>query len=118
MRSARGFTLIEVTVALLLLALSGAAVIAALQMAQRSAREARRMSVQLALLENAAEHVRELPHPPSGEQPCSGVRPADYPELGSFRCVVRPLPGFSKAAQVLLLDERDRVLAATVGVTR
>lgn len=118
MRAARGFTLVEVTVALLLLALSGAAVIAALLGVQGSAREARKLGVQLALLENAAERVRELPGPLSGERSCPGVRSADYPELGRFRCVVRPLAGTARAVQVLLLDDRDRILAVTVGVTR
>ncbi|ADR35986.1 general secretion pathway protein I [Oceanithermus profundus DSM 14977] len=118
MRRRRGFTLVEVTVALVVLALGGAAVTAALLGVERSAREAQRLGAQLAALENAAEAVRRLPAPPSQERPCPGLRAADYPELGAFRCVVRPLPGGGRAVEVVLLDGAGRVLAATVGVTR
>ncbi|WP_456446048.1 prepilin-type N-terminal cleavage/methylation domain-containing protein [Oceanithermus sp.] len=112
-----GFTLVEVTVALVVLALGAAAVTAALLGVGRSAHEAQRLGAELAALENAAEAVRRLPAPPR-ERPCPGLRTADYPELGAFRCVVRPLPGGGRGVEVVLLDGAGRVLAATVGVTQ
>jgi prepilin-type N-terminal cleavage/methylation domain-containing protein len=116
-RGRTGFTLVEVTVALVLLALAAAAVIAALLGVQRSALEARRLAAQLAALENASEHVNALRSLPSGASPCPGVRRADYPELGGFRCVVRRAPG-ERVVEIALLDEEGRVFAATLGVLR
>ena len=113
-----GFTLVEVTVALVVLALGAAAVTAALLGVGRSAREVQRLGAELAALENVAEAVRRLPTPLQQEISCPGFRAADYPELGSFRCVVRPLPDGGRGVEVVLLDREGRVLAATVGVTR
>ncbi|WP_287417913.1 prepilin-type N-terminal cleavage/methylation domain-containing protein [Oceanithermus sp.] len=117
MRRRAGFTLVEVTVALVLLSLAAAAVIAALLGAQRTAFEARRLGVQLAALENASEHVQALQTLPSGESACPGVRREDYPELGGFRCVVRRAPG-ERVVEIALLDEEGDVFAATLGVLR
>lgn len=113
----RGFTLVEVAVALLLLAFAASAVIAALSAVQRSAQEARRLGAELAALANAAEYVLAAPSVPVGVSDCPGVRPADYRELGGFRCRVRRAAG-SRSVEVVLEDGRGRVFAATVGALR
>lgn len=117
MRRRSGFTLVEVTVALVVLAVGAAAVMSALIGVQRSAVEARRLGAQLAVLANASEAVRVQSGLPAGRSPCPGVRPADYPELGSFRCELRRAPG-ARVVEVVLIDDGGRVFAATVGALR
>ena len=114
----RGFTLIEVTVAMAVLAVAATAVLSTLIGVQRAALEARRLENAQALLSNASERVRttEAGALRDGAS-CPGVRLADYPYLEGYRCVVARVPG-GPGVVVRLLDPEGEVYAATVGVPR
>ncbi len=110
-----GFTLVEVTLALVVLGVTGVLAVYTLSSVQAASLEAQRAALFTAVLENNLEWVRAHPAAVPGARPCPRFDPNEIPELEGYTCTLRAARTARLTAyRVELRDPEGRLAAAAV----